>query len=109
MGGSPKAPVQSNAAQTTISEYQVLQDKLAYDQMVEADEQQRIADEAEAEQNRLLRIRQAEADAETEERTRRMKKGKADLLYKDALGTSKKSTDGTIKTGRQNLLLMGGA
>ncbi len=99
MGGlfsQPSTPVQSNEAQLMMAQETKRQNDLLYAQAQETATQQGEADEAAAQNLRELDIRDAEAQAETDERDARMKKGKKDLLYRSALGVEDDNDAGTM-------------
>lgn len=106
MGGlfsGPVAPVQSNEAQLQMVNEQRKQNDLLYAQQATNRIEQQQSDDAEAENLRMLEIREANADAEKQERGDRMRKGKKDLLYRNALGTN----DDNKETG--TMFKLGGA
>ena len=87
MGGStPVAPVQSNEAQLMMVEQLRQQNEMAAKSASRALSEQQQADDASADQMRELKLREAEAAAQAQEREDRIKKGKKDLLYRNAIG-----------------------
>lgn len=102
MGGkTPRAPVQSNEGQYLVAQQMARQNDLLYKQSQETAMQQQEADNANAERLREIEIRDAEAKAEAEDREARAKKGKRDLLYRNAVGVQDEEDS--------NMLLLGGA
>lgn len=103
MGGlfsSPTVPVQSNEAQLMLVQEQARQNDLLYAQQQRTMDEQAEADTAAAENLRMIEVRDAEAQAEADEREARAAKGKKDLLYRNALGVqSEEEEDGLLKLG----------
>ncbi len=102
MGGlfaAPQQPIQDNSAQLLLAEEAKRQNDLLYAQQQETATQQAEADDASAEQLRQIEVRDAEAQAETDERAARMKKGKKDLLYRNALGVEDDEESSMLKLG----------
>ena len=105
MGGlfsTPQTPVQDNSAQLMMAQEAARQNDLLYAQAQQTAREQGEADEASAQNLREIEVRDAEAQAEQDERAARAKKGKKDLLYRSALGVE----DDEENIG--NLLKLGG-
>lgn len=105
MGGlfsAPQAPIQSNEGAMKLAEAQMEQNQLLMNQQLQADDAQRLADEAASENLREIEIRDAEAQAEKDEREQRMATGKKDLLYGSAMGIVDDDDD-------DDMLLLGGS
>ncbi len=103
MGGLFSAPTpvtQSNEGVMMMAQAQMKQNELLMGQQAKADDAQRVADDAAAENLREINIRDAEAEAEKDERAARAKKGKRDLLYASAIGVADDDED--------DMLLLGG-
>lgn len=102
MGGlfsTPEAPVQSNEAQLMMVKEQQRQNDLLYAQQQREIAAQAEADEAAAENLRMIEVREAEAQAEADEREARAAKGKKDLLYRSALGVDDEEESDMLKLG----------
>ena len=109
MGGlfsSPEAPVQDNSAQLTMIQQQSEQNQMLMQQQNMTMQQQQEADKAMMEQSSELAIREAQEKAERVEREDRMRKGKKDLLYKNAIGVQDEEEEDELGQG---LLKLGGA
>ena len=105
MGGlfsTPVAPVQDNSAQLMMVQEQARQNDLLYAQQERTMQEQGEADDAAAENLRMIELRDEEAKAESEEREARAAQGKKDLLYRSALGVEEDEESG-------GLLKLGGA
>ena len=103
MGGlfsPPISPVQSNEAQLQANNSAIAQNNLLMTQMQGSQETHSKANEAQAETLREIELRDAQAEAERTERENRVKRGKRDLLFMDAMGVED-DEDG-------NMLLLGG-
>lgn len=99
MGGlfsTPSAPVQSNEAQLLLVQEQTRQNDLLYAQQQQTMTEQAEADDAAAENLRMIEVRDAEAQAEADEREARAAKGKKDLLYRSALGVENEDESGSL-------------
>ena len=100
MGGQAVVtPVQSNAGQIATEEQYITQLITLMNQQKDEAKAEVKATQAEAKNDEELMLRQARADAEKAERTRRMAKGKRDLLYYTAAG---------VDTKRKSMTLLGG-
>lgn len=100
MGGkTPRAPVQSNAGEFAMAEALTRQNDLLYQQSLTASREQEEADIASADRMREINIRDAEAKAEQDEREVRAKKGKKDLLYRNAMGVQGEDESDLFKLG----------
>ena len=101
MGGStPVAPTQSNEGILMLAKAMQQQNNLTYAQQERTMTEQAQADEAAAENLRMIEIRDAEAQAEADEREARAKQGKKDLLYRSAVGVADDNeNDGFLKLG----------
>ena len=99
MGGlfsAPEIPVQSNEAQLMLVQEQKRQNDLLYAQQQQTMTEQAEADEAAAENLRMIEIRDAEAQAEADERSARAAQGKKDLLYRSSLGVDDDEEEGSL-------------
>ena len=98
MGGTttvvaPVAPIQDNSAQLMLMEQANDQALRTLEAQQGAESDQWEADMAASENLRMIEIRDAEAQAETEERDRRIAKGKRDLLYMNAMGVDEEDDE----------------
>lgn len=85
-GSTPEAPIQDNSAQLQMLQQQSEQNIMMMEQQRLTMQQQQEADAAMTEQQSMLAQREAQEEIERNEREDRMRKGKSDLLYKNALG-----------------------